>query len=84
MRMDTLRKTLSNFHFTQITMDMSGPFSGKMTTRLKAEGKSPAFGDRPVKLNLNLDGDLGRVITQTLQAGDIGSTIRSKAGTQGK
>lgn len=84
MRMDTLRKTLSNFHFTQVSMDMSGPFSGKMTTRLTAEGKSPAFGDRPVKLNLNLDGDLGRVITQTLQAGDVGDKIRSHMGAQGK
>lgn len=77
-RMQTVRQALSNFHFTNLTFDISGPFTGKMKTTLKAEGTNPVFGDRPIQLNLNLDGDLGPVIQQTLQAGDIGGKIRSQ------
>lgn len=77
-RMQTVRDALSNFHFTSLNIAVSGPLSGKMKTTLKAEGTNPVFGDRPINLNLNLDGDLGAVIEQTLQAGDIGGKIRSK------
>jgi hypothetical protein len=76
-RMQTVRDALSDFHFTVLSAEVSGPFSSKMKTTLRAEGINPAFGDRPIKLNLNLDGDLGSVIQQTLQAGDIGSKIGS-------
>lgn len=77
-RMQTVRDVLSDFHFTVLSAEVSGPFSSKMKTTLKAEGINPAFGERPIKLNLNLDGDLGGVIQQTLQAGDIGSKIGSQ------
>lgn len=77
-RMKTVREALSDFHFTSFSAEVSGPFSGKMKTTLRAEGTNPVFGDRPINLNLNLDGDLGSVIQQTLQAGDIGSKIGSQ------
>ncbi len=77
-RMNTVRQALSDFHFTNLTADISGDFNGKMKTHFKAEGNSPVFGERPIQLNLNLDGDLGRVIQQTLQAGDIGGKIGSE------
>ena len=74
-RMATVRQALSDFHFTNLTADISGDMNGKMKTTFKAEGTSPTFGDRPIHLNLNLDGDLGGVIQQTLQTGSIGSKI---------
>lgn len=77
-RMQIVRDALSNFKFSKLSFDVSGAFDKKMKTTLTAEGKNPALGDRPIKLNLNLDGDLGAVIKQTLQAGDIADKIRSK------
>ncbi len=77
-RMQTVRQALSDFHFTNFSVDLSGAVNGKMKTTFKAEGNSPVFGDRPIHLNLNLDGDLGSVIQQTLQAGDISDKIRSE------
>lgn len=76
-RLQTVREALGHFNFTQLRLDMNGPMDGTMTSSLHAEGTSPVFGDRPIKLNLNLEGDLGRVLNQTLQAGDIGATLRS-------
>lgn len=77
-RMQIVRDALSDFKFSKLSFDVSGAFDKKMKTTLTAEGKNPALGDRPIKLNLNLDGDLGAVIKQTLQAGDIADKIRSK------
>jgi hypothetical protein len=77
-RMKTVRQALSDFHFTHFSATVSGPFSGKMKTTISAEGLNPIFGDRPIKLNLNLDGDLGNVIEQTLQAGGIGRRVNPK------
>lgn len=76
-RMKTVQQALGDFHFSILDMELSGDMDGKMKTTLKAEGTSPAFGDRPIKLNLNLDGDLGKVVKQALQAGDISDTLRS-------
>lgn len=77
-RMQIVRDALSDFKFSKLSFDVSGAFDKKMKTTLTAEGKNPTLGDRPIKLNLNLDGDLGAVIKQTLQAGDIADKIRSK------
>lgn len=74
-RMQTVRQTLSDFRFTKLNIGMSGAIDGKMKTTLNAEGKNPALGDRPIQLNLNLDGDLGAVIKQTFKFVDIGGTI---------
>jgi len=76
-RMQLVRDALSDFQFSKLSVDINGSFDDKMKTTLKAEGKNPAMGDRPINLNLNLDGDLGAVIKQSLQMGDINDTIRS-------
>lgn len=76
-RMDTVRKTLSDFRFTKFNVAMSGSFDNKMKTSISAEGINPTFGTRPIKLNLNLDGDLGAVLKQTLQTIDFTDTIKS-------
>ena len=77
-RMQIVRDALSDFKFSKLNFDMSGEFDKKMKTTLTAEGTNPALGDRPIKLNLNLDGDIGAVIKQALQAGGIADKIRSK------
>ncbi|HRK96981.1 MAG TPA: YdbH domain-containing protein [Alphaproteobacteria bacterium] len=79
-RMKTVRDALSDFQFSKLSFEMNGPMDGHMTTQLKASGTSPAFGDRPIDLNLNLEGDLGRVLQSVLQAGDLSSTLRSYKG----
>lgn len=79
-RMQTVRDALSDFQFTELSLDLNGPMDGHMMTVLKAKGTSPLFGDRPIALNLNLEGDLGQILRNTLQAGDIGSTLRSAKG----
>lgn len=83
-RMETVRNALKDFHFTVLSLDMDGPMDGHMKTTLKASGTSPVFGDRPIELNLNLEGDLGKLIQNTLQAGDIASTLRSIKDTASK
>jgi hypothetical protein len=77
-RMETVRKTLSDFRFSKFNVDMSGSVDDKMKTSISAEGTNPALGERPIKLNLNLDGDLGAVLKQTLQTVDFGSKIRDQ------
>jgi len=81
-RMKTVRQTLSDFRFTKFNVEMSGSVDDKMKTTLSAEGTNPALGDRPIHLNLNLDGDLGAVLKQTLKidglAGDMSDTIRTQ------
>jgi hypothetical protein len=79
-RMKTVREALSDFQFSLLSFEMDGPMDGHMTTTLKASGTSPVFGERPIELNLNLEGDLGKVLQQALQAGDLSSTLRSVKG----
>lgn len=77
-RMETVRKTLSDFRFSKFSIDMSGSVDDKMKTSLSAEGTNPALGDRPIHLNLNLDGDLGAVLKQTLQTIDFSGKIHER------
>ena len=77
-RMETVRKTLSDFRFAKFSVDMSGSVDDKMKTSISAEGSNPALGERPIKLNLNLDGDLGAVLKQTLQTVDFSDNIKSQ------
>ncbi len=79
-RMQTVRQALSDFQFSALSLEMDGPMDGHMTTKLSASGTSPVLGNRPIELNLNLEGDLGRVLQQALQAGDLSSTLRSYKG----
>lgn len=83
-RMQTVRDALKDFRFKALSLSMDGPMDGHMKTTLKASGTSPVFGDRPIELNLNLEGDLGKLIQNTLQVGDIASTLRSIKTTASK
>ena len=77
-RMKTVRQTLSDFRFTKFSVNMSGSLDDKMKTTLAAEGVNPAFGERPIHLNLNLDGDLGAVLRQVMQTVDFSDNIKSQ------
>ncbi len=53
----TARRALENLHYEVLAVDFQGPLDGDMETRLTARGfNDAAFGDRPVELNLNLQG----------------------------
>ncbi len=77
-RMETVRKTLSDFRFSKFSVRMSGSLDDKMKTSLSAEGHNPTLGDRPIHLNLNLDGDLGAVLKQTFHTIDFKDKIRDQ------
>lgn len=81
-RMETVRQALSDFRFSVLSFEMDGPMDGNMTTRLRTSGTSPLFGTRAIQLNLNLEGALGPVLQQFLQAGDLGATLRSYKGAK--
>lgn len=76
-----VRTALQNFHYTTLSLQVvSGP-DEKSTIQLKVEGKNPeAFNGKPVKLNVNLTGDIIPMIQQTLGAlDDVGSLLRSES-----
>ena len=83
VRMETVRQSLKDFRFSKLSLSLHGPLSGKMVTTLKAEGTNPVFGDRPIVLNLNLEGDLAPLVKNmmgglTLPTGEIHDRIRSE------
>lgn len=75
-RMETVRLALSNYNYDSLEVLIDGPVNGNLKTVLKAKGKSPAFENRPVNLNLNLEGALAASIRQALQPGSLGDTIQ--------
>jgi len=61
------RTALENFHYTSLKISVSSDKNNKSSINLAIEGKNPdAFGDRPVKLNVNLAGDIIPLIQQSL------------------
>ncbi|MBP9868125.1 MAG: YdbH domain-containing protein [Alphaproteobacteria bacterium] len=65
-RMKTVREALSHFKFTQLELSIDGPLEGSLKTTLKAKGTNPRFDDRPIELNINLEGALGSALSQVL------------------
>lgn len=74
-RMKTVREALSDFHFTALSLSLDGALNGELKTTLNAEGTNPAFGERPIQLNLNLEGDLAAALRQALQPGKLPDTL---------
>ncbi len=74
-RINTLRLALDNFAYNELELEASGPISENMDAKLIAHGKSPLFGERPVHINLNLEGAIGPVIQRTLQNGALGTKL---------
>jgi hypothetical protein len=61
------RGTLENFHYTKLQIRVSSPDGKKSAIHLMLEGRNPNATDaRPVKLNINLTGDILPLIQQSL------------------
>ncbi len=82
-RMQTVILALSDYHYDTLELTASGPLDGNLKTALKAKGSSPAFDNRPVNLNLNLEGALASALRQALQPGTLNDTIKNQL-TEGR
>ena len=66
-QMQAARAALSNFHYKELKVTTSSTDRGKASIRLNLEGNNPeAFDGRPIKLNVNLTGDLLELLQQTI------------------
>lgn len=66
-QMELARKALSNLHYKDLKLTLSHDHQGKLLIRLNIEGNNPdALEGRPVKLNVNLSGDMLELLQQTL------------------
>lgn len=75
MRMQTVRTALSDFRYSAFEVSIDGSLDGSLKTGLKAVGKNPTFEDRPINLNINLEGALLPALQQALQPGRIADNI---------
>ncbi len=74
-RMQTVRTALSDFRYSAFEISIEGSLDGSLKTGLKAVGKNPTFADRPINLNINLEGALLPALQQALQPGRIADKI---------
>lgn len=66
-QMDTVRVALQDFHYTSFKITVSSDAKQRSVITLHVEGRNPdAFDGRPVKLNVNLTGDVLPLIQQTV------------------
>ncbi|MDX2074525.1 MAG: YdbH domain-containing protein [Alphaproteobacteria bacterium] len=66
-QMEIARQALANFHYKDLRLTLSPDKRGKVSIRLNLEGNNPdALGGRPVKLNINLSGDVLELLQQTI------------------
>ncbi len=66
MQMQIARAALENFHYTSLKIAVSSN-KGKSLINLSLEGNNPeAFEGRPIKLNVNIGGDVMPLIQQTI------------------
>lgn len=77
-RMETVRLALSNYQYDSLSIGLNGAVNGNLKTTFAAKGKSPAFPNRPVNLNLNLEGALTSALQQALQPGILTDTIKQE------
>ncbi len=65
-RMEIVRGAITYFDYDEISIKFSGPLFGEMQAGMEARGYNrKVFGDRPVHLNLNLEGALPVLLTGT-------------------
>ncbi|MFO1241767.1 MAG: YdbH domain-containing protein [Rickettsiales bacterium] len=69
--LEIVRTALQNFHYTSLSLQVLSGAGNTSTIHLKVEGNNPnAFNGKPVKLNVNLSGDILPMIQQSLGALD--------------
>lgn len=65
--LEQVRAALQNFHYSKLLLRVLSDQQGRPQLKLEVEGNSPdAFGGKPVKLNVNLTGDLLPLVRQSL------------------
>ncbi len=75
-RMNTVRGALTNFTFDELKTNISGPLDGDLTVVLNAKGKNKAlFEDRPVHLNLSIEGALSPLLKSFLKPLSLKPTL---------
>lgn len=66
-QVELVRKILENLHYSLLSAGIQSGKEGKMTVSLSLQGNNPdVYNGRPVKLNLNLTGDLLDIIQQNI------------------
>ena len=78
--MQIVRTALANFHYTSLQIHLSSDAENKPVIKLTVEGNNPeAFDGRPVKLNVNLTGDLLPLLQQSvLPINDVKQLLKEK------
>ncbi len=72
-----LRKALNNFHYDDLSFTINGIAGDEQKITLRAEGKNPDFTEqRPIILNLNLEGALENILKQQTKAYTIPDEIQ--------
>jgi len=62
---ELVRNIVQNFHFSALVLELDTLPSGEMVIKMKIEGNNPVVENgRPVKLNVNLQGDMINLIQQ--------------------
>jgi len=66
-QMELARNALANFHYNDLSITLSPDNDGKVMISMSLGGNNPeAFDGKPVKLNVNLSGDVLELLQQTL------------------
>ena len=66
-RLDTLRQALHDYAFDELSLAFSGPLTGEIKVTLAAKGRNEnLFGDRPIHINLNIEGPLAPTLRHLL------------------
>lgn len=66
-QVEMTRRALSDFHYKDLSIRLSPDNKGKVMIQLNLEGNNPQeFDGRPVKLNVNLTGDVLELLQQTI------------------
>jgi len=70
---------LSNFHFSRIAMDVNKPLDGATDLTLHVAGANPDLYDGyPIELNVNVTGDLDKVVRDSLAGWRISEELKER------
>lgn len=77
--MGSVLKVLSDFHYSELTAQVTLHPNGQLTLGFSIKGQNPAIEDgRPIHLNINIDEDLPALITSLQIANQVSQTIQKR------
>ena len=75
-RMNTVRDALTNFTFNDLQTHISGPLDGDLKVTLNAKGRNEKlFDERPIHLNLSIEGALSPLLKSFLKPLSLKPTL---------